>query len=135
MIEVVQRANQRWRLKSESVGSATAYHALVAAAWLEWRLGATTRGVAMDCLDVDPPGWFAREELGFAFEHGPSLMWTCKTLATANLRALKQLGRESPIRVSYPVGLKLPTREPPPRREAAKPRAKRRRRGGGLACP
>ncbi len=123
-----RRWNQRAAYRGES---ACGYHQLVAAAWLEWRLNAILRGAALDSFEVAPPGWFAREELGFAFEHGPSLQWTVKTLATANLRALKQLGREAPRRVTYPVGLAIPqntqTREPTPRREATRPRPKRRR--------
>jgi hypothetical protein len=113
--------------------SANTYHALVHSAWLEWRLNASARGVPLDALEVRPPGWFAREELGFAFEHGPSLNWTLSTLVLANLRAIKQLGREAPYRVSYPPH-NPKTRDPLPRR-SDRLRPAKRRRGRGVAVP
>jgi hypothetical protein len=82
--------------------------------------------VSPDHLEVDPPGWFAREELGFAFEHGPSLQWTLATLATNNARAARQLGREAPWRMR----LDDKTRGPRPPLTVESPRGARRRGRG-----
>lgn len=49
-----------------------------------------------------PPRWFVEEELGFALDQGPSLAWTQRVLALTNARALKALGHEAPLRVTYP---------------------------------
>jgi hypothetical protein len=90
-----------------------------------------------DLDEVDPPAWFVREELGFAFEHGPSLMWTCQSLAIANARALKRLAREDvPDRVTYPRDFidprKRMTRDPRARRNP-KPIAADGSRGASLS--
>lgn len=79
---------------------------LAGAAWLEWRVNAGYDGRAPDELPLRPPAWFVREELGYAFEHGPSLTWTCRTLAKTNRAAVRRLGREAPRRVTYPIDFK-----------------------------
>jgi hypothetical protein len=72
-------------------------------AWAEWRVNASYAGASPDTLPIDPPRWFVREELGTAFEHGPSLYATLDTLAKHNRRALVQLGREAPCKVTFPI--------------------------------
>ena len=69
---------------------------LIELAWLEWRVNASYRGASPDSLEVDPPRWFIREEIGFAFDCGPSLRWNFETLARRNRAAIKQLGRDAP---------------------------------------
>lgn len=114
-----------------SRGAWSLHRTLVRDAWFEWRVNASMRGAALDALPIDPPAWFRREELGFAFEHGPSLQWTLTTLAVANARAVKQLGREAPWRLMRP---EHKTRDPSPRR-SDRLRPAKRRRGGGVAVP
>lgn len=92
---------------------------LIRAAFLEWRVaksystGSTVeveprkprgRQIIGPLFSASwPPARFVREELGFAIEHGPSLAWTCKTLAKTNRDALKMLLRDDvPLRVTYP---------------------------------
>ncbi len=53
----------------------------------------------------NPPRWFVDEELGFRLDCGPSLRWTCESLARANRAALKLLaesGEGPPARVTWP---------------------------------
>lgn len=96
------------------------FRALVCAAWFEWRTGLILmEGAAPDDFEVRPPGWFVRQELGFAFEHGPSLMWTCSQLAKTNERAIKQLRSEAPLRVTYPRDFVDPRRKSPRARRSA----------------
>ncbi len=100
--------------------TAASYHAMVRRAWLEWRLNASTRGTPPDALEVDPPAWFAREELGFAAEHGPSLRETFATLTTRNARAARLLGSDAPWRLTL-----TKTATPTRRSSARKPREAR----------
>jgi len=105
----------------------------------EWRVTASPHGLApsppedrrqADLEETRPPGWFVREELGFAFEHGPSLMWTVQTVAKTNLQRMKIAGAERPYRLSFPPTLLQPAARP--RRENKAPRGRRGGRGGTL---
>lgn len=72
------------------------------AAWREWVLLAAYRGDLGPAEHRWPPRRFVAEELGFGFDHGPSLAWTCSTLGAANREALRRLKFEAPRRVTYP---------------------------------
>lgn len=129
------------------MGSEIGESALVQAAWLEWRTGiASVSGdpdecrptLSPDAYPVDPPAWFRFEELGLAIEHGPSLRWTCTTLESSNRRSIVQLGREAPLRVTYPRSFADPrknkTTTPRSRRSAySQPIEADVRRGGTLS--
>lgn len=82
-------------------------HELAEAAWREWRDNASQRGQSPDSHEPRVPAWFFNEELGFAFEHGPSLRSICINLATLNRSALLNLERfypdDVPDRVTYPL--------------------------------
>jgi hypothetical protein len=97
---------------------------LISFAWREWRDNASYRGQALDSLEVDPPKWFKLVECGFALDAGPSLRWTCESLARATRAALKMLGRDAPLKITYPKDF---TRDPRARRRhptrARQPRA------------
>lgn len=55
---------------------------------------------------MKPTRRFVREEIGYAFEYGPSLNWTCHNLERLNRAALRQLGTAAPERVTYPLRTK-----------------------------
>lgn len=101
---------------------------LIRAAWREWRDSRSWCGLSPDSVEVDPPRWFVQEELGFHFDSGPSLMWTCTTLAKANRAALTQLGTAAPDRVTYPRDF---DRDPRRRQHHRVKTAAARTRGGG----
>jgi hypothetical protein len=86
---------------SESVEIRGAYKDLIQAAWRELQYVQSYYGDFLVVFGKGVPGWFIREELGFA-DHGISLAWTMTQLAAMNQRALQQLGHEAPKKVSWP---------------------------------
>lgn len=78
---------------------------LIAAAWREYQVAAGFRGEYLVHFGDEPPAWFRLRECGMAIEHGPSLRWTCETLAKQNRAALAQLGADAPTKVTYPTDL------------------------------
>jgi len=63
--------------------------ALIERAWLEWRVTKQCSQLLDAWLaieSVDVPGWFVARELGFAFDHGPSILATFQSRVDSNRR-------------------------------------------------
>lgn len=82
--------------KMEGIGE----RSLSRTAWREYKDALSYRGVMI--ASPHPPRWFVDEELGFSIAEGPSLRWTCTSLEKQNWAALRTLGKDAPIRVTYP---------------------------------
>lgn len=90
---------------------------LVRAAYFEWRVAkAYSTGTTIEIEPIPcrgprhpmlsnsyPSGKFVREELGYSFDHGPSLSWICSQLERLNRNACKMLGDEAPWKYDWPV--------------------------------
>jgi hypothetical protein len=104
---------------------------LTQAAWLEWKVGLSDRGVMV--AQPRPPKWFVDEECGFGSGEGPSLRWTCSDLARSNSLALARLPRDDrPDRVTYPRDFEDKRRPARARRERPR-RWDRRERAAAAA--
>lgn len=103
---------------------------LAAAAWAEWKVGLSLRGSLI--AQPRPPRWFVEEELGFSVSEGPSLSWTCRSLARQNGVAVRALGREAPDRVTYPRDFER-SHTPRARRKTQIAKTDRQRRAGTMA--